>query len=101
MLFASSLLVFLFLSGCCCPAQGSALLKTDILGVFAHPDDETGVASTLAHYALGEGKTIVNTYCTRGEGGGNMVGTQYGPSLGVLREIELRDCLTQLGVRHW
>ena len=81
--------------------QGNALLKTDILGVFAHPDDETGVASTLAHYALGEGKTIVNAYCTRGEGGGNMVGTQYGPSLGVLRELELRDCLTQLGVRHW
>ncbi len=83
------------------PLQGNALLKTDILGVFAHPDDETGVASTLAHYALGEGKTIVHAYCTRGEGGGNMVGTHYGPSLGVLREMELRDCLTQLGVRHW
>jgi LmbE family N-acetylglucosaminyl deacetylase len=94
-------LFFCFSANAAAPAQGSDLLKTDILGVFAHPDDETGVASTLAHYALGEGKTIVNTYCTRGEGGGNMVGTQYGPSLGVLREIELRDCLTQLGVRHW
>lgn len=83
------------------PIQGNSLLKTDILGVFAHPDDETGMASTLAHYALGEGKTIVHAYGTRGEGGGNMVGTQYGPSLGVLREMELRDCLTQLGVRHW
>ena len=94
-------LFFCFSADAAGPAQGSALLKTDILGVFAHPDDETGVASTLAHYALGEGKTIVNSYCTRGEGGGNMVGNQYGPSLGVLREIELRDCLTQLGVRHW
>jgi len=81
--------------------QGNALLKTDILGVFAHPDDETGMASTLAHYALDEGKTIMHAYCTRGEGGGNMVGTHYGPSLGIMRELELRDCLTQLGVRHW
>lgn len=83
------------------PLQGNALLKTDILGVFAHPDDETGMASTLAHYALGEGKTIMHAYCTRGEGGGNMVGTHYGPSLGIMRELELRDCLAQLGVRHW
>jgi LmbE family N-acetylglucosaminyl deacetylase len=96
-------------AGLCCaltaraedPVQGNALLKTDILGVFAHPDDETGMASTLAHYALGEGKTILHAYCTRGEGGGNMVGTHYGPSLGIMRELELRDCLTQLGVRHW
>ena len=62
-------LFFCFSADAAGPAQASALLKTDILGVFAHPDDETGVASTLAHYALGEGKTIANTYCTRGEGG--------------------------------
>ncbi|MDA7618560.1 PIG-L family deacetylase [Verrucomicrobia bacterium] len=81
--------------------QGEVLLKVDILGVFAHPDDETGMAPTLAHYALGENKNILHAYCTRGEGGGNMVGIQYGASLGLLRELELRDCLTQLGVRHW
>lgn len=81
--------------------QGNALLKADILGVFAHPDDETGMASTLARYALGQDKTIIHAYCTRGEGGGNMVGTHYGSSLGIMRELELRDCLTQLGVRHW
>ncbi|MGE3310408.1 MAG: sugar-binding protein, partial [Limisphaerales bacterium] len=39
-------------------------------------------------------------YITRGEGGGNMVGTQAGPALGVLREAELRDCLRVLGVRY-
>src|SRR5262249_57889523 len=32
-------------------------------------------------------------------GGGNMVGTQWGAALGVLRETELRDCLATLGVR--
>lgn len=79
--------------------RGQALLKTDILGVFAHPDDETGMAPTLAHYALGQRKVIANVYCTRGEGGGNMVGTQGGRALGVLREAELRDCLAVLGIR--
>ena len=81
------------------PKQGAELLKTDILCVFAHPDDETGAASTLALYARG-GKVVANVYCTRGEGGGNMVGTQGGDALGILRETELRDCLQELGVRY-
>ena len=80
--------------------QGEALLKTDLLGVFAHPDDETGVAPLMAYYALGAGKVVSHVYCTRGEGGGNMVGRQGGMALGVLREAELKDCLTKLGVRH-
>ena len=82
------------------PKQGAELLKTDILGVFAHPDDETGAAATLAAYARGRHATVAHVYCTRGEGGGNMVGTQAGPALGILREAELRDCLAQLGVRY-
>lgn len=82
------------------PRTGAALLKTDLLGVFAHPDDETGVAATLAHYALGQGKVVAAVYCTRGEGGGNMVGTHFGASLGLLREVELRDCLRQLGIQR-
>src|SRR2546423_3868090 len=81
------------------PKQGAALLKTDLMGVFAHPDDETGMAATLARYALGRTSVVVNVYCTRGEGGGNMVGTQWGASLGILREAELRECLATLGVR--
>jgi LmbE family N-acetylglucosaminyl deacetylase len=82
------------------PKEGAALLKTDIMGVFAHPDDETGVAATLAYYALGRTSVVANVYCTRGEGGGNMVGTQGGAALGALREAELRDCLNTLGVRY-
>ncbi len=79
--------------------QGAALLKTDIMAVFAHPDDETGMAATLAYYARGRNAAIANVYVTRGEGGGNMVGTHWGTSLGVLREAELRACLETLGVR--
>ncbi len=82
------------------PKQGAALLKTDILCVFAHPDDETGMAATLAFYARGRTSVVANVYCTRGEGGGNMVGTQSGAALGILREAELRDGLAVLGVRY-
>lgn len=82
------------------PKQGDALLKADILGVFAHPDDETGALATLATYGLGRGKVVANVYCTRGEGGGNMVGTHWGASLGILREAELRDALGTAGVRY-
>src|SRR5437868_5248818 len=64
--------------------QGGALLKTDIMGVFAHPDDETGLAATLAYYAFGKTSIVANIYCTRGEGGGNMAGTQSGAALGAL-----------------
>ena len=80
--------------------QGADLLKTDILCVFAHPDDETGIAATLAQYARGRHAVVANVYCTRGEGGGNMVGTQAGAALGILREAELRECLSELGVRY-
>ena len=80
--------------------QGADLLKTDLLCVLAHPDDETGMASTLAYYAHGRDKVITPVYCTRGEGGGNMVGTHWGPSLGVLREVELKHCLSLLGIER-
>ena len=82
------------------PKQGAALLKTDIMGVFAHPDDETGMGATFCYYGLGRSNVVANVYCTRGEGGGNMVGTQAGAALAVLREAELRQCLAQLGVDY-
>ncbi|HIG30114.1 MAG TPA: hypothetical protein EYQ50_20890 [Verrucomicrobiales bacterium] len=80
------------------PLQGDALLKTDMMLVLAHPDDETGMATTLAYYSLAMNKRITIVYLTRGEGGGNMVGRHWGPSLGLLRERELRNCLSDLGI---
>ena len=101
--FLRRTLLLLALAWCAISANAqspaSDPLKTDLMGVFAHPDDETGVASTLAYYALGQGKVVANVYCTRGEGGGNMVGTQSGAALGILREVELRACLEKLGIR--
>ena len=42
------------------PKQGAALLKTDLMGILAHPDDETGMAATLASYALGNTSTVTH-----------------------------------------
>ena len=42
--------------------QGADLLKTDVMGVFAHPDDETGMAATLCYYALGRSNVVANVY---------------------------------------
>lgn len=80
--------------------QGEALMKTDVMAVFAHPDDETTMAPLLADLALRQGRRVDPVYVTRGEGGGNMVGRQGGPALGLLREVELRGCLERLGVRY-
>jgi LmbE family N-acetylglucosaminyl deacetylase len=74
-------------------------MKTDLLVVTAHPDDETMMAATMARYA-DAGKVVAVVACTRGEGGGNGTGKEGGAALGLVREAELRRCLGILGVRH-
>jgi LmbE family N-acetylglucosaminyl deacetylase len=70
-----------------------------ILGVFAHPDDETaGVGGTIARYTA-EGATVRIVTATRGEQG------SLGPDgrvilredLPIVRETELRSALIVLG----
>ncbi len=75
------------------------LLKTDLLVVTAHPDDESMMAATMAHYA-DLGKTVSLVTCTRGEGGGNGTGKELGEALGQVREAELRRCLSLLGTKY-
>ena len=43
------------------------VLKTDLLAVLAHPDDETMMAMTLARYALVEHRRVSAIYVTRGD----------------------------------
>src|SRR5205807_3969890 len=80
-------------------APNLQLLKTDLLVVTAHPDDETMMAATMARYA-DEGKVVALVACTRGEGGGNGTGKESGAALGIVREAELRRCTGILGVRY-
>jgi LmbE family N-acetylglucosaminyl deacetylase len=70
----------------------------DVLFVGAHPDDEAGNLSTYGQWAQSrQVKTGVLTI-TRGEGGGNAVGTEEGPDLGLLREGEERRAVAKAGV---
>jgi LmbE family N-acetylglucosaminyl deacetylase len=103
----------LFWAGCCLStaimapslrAQEEAtpnqeLMKTDLLVVTAHPDDETMMGATMARYA-DAGKVVSLVVCTHGEGGGDGTGKESAGALGVVREAELRQCLALLGVRH-
>src|SRR5438132_8957638 len=72
-----------------------------ILGVFAHPDDETFCAGgTLAKYAAA-GAEIMVVSATRGQAGqirDARVATRR--TLGQVRERELHLAWARLGVRH-
>jgi LmbE family N-acetylglucosaminyl deacetylase len=72
-----------------------------LLGVFAHPDDETFCAGgTLAKYAA-DGAEIMVVSATRGDAGqirDARAATRR--TLGTVRERELRLACERLGVRH-
>jgi LmbE family N-acetylglucosaminyl deacetylase len=78
-------------------AQPDDRLKADVLLVVAHPDDETGVSAYLAQL-LDQHKRVAAVYLTRGEAGHNNMGPERAPSLGAVRELELRHAMTKLGV---
>ncbi len=72
-------------------------LKADILLIVAHPDDETGATAYLAKL-LDQHKRIEVVYLTHGEAGHNNMGPERGPSLGAVRETEVRHSLASLGI---
>lgn len=84
-------------------AQSSAgtgidLMDVDVMFIGAHPDDDTGVLATLARYILDEGYKGTVITLTGGEGGGNAIGRETGPSLGLIRQEEERRSLAMVGV---
>jgi LmbE family N-acetylglucosaminyl deacetylase len=58
-----------------------------VLYVAAHPDDEN--TSLLAYLASGRGVKATYLSITRGDGGQNLIGSEFGPLLGVIRTQEL------------
>ncbi|MBX9625581.1 MAG: PIG-L family deacetylase [Gemmataceae bacterium] len=97
--FVAVVLAAAGLAGVGAETPNQQAVKTDLLVVTAHPDDETGMAAAMARYA-DAGKVVALACCTRGEGGGNGTGAESGPALGAVREVELRKCLATLGTRH-
>ncbi len=68
-----------------------AIQKLGVLGsvlmIGAHPDDER--ADTLAYFARGRLMRAAYLSITRGEGGQNLIGSEQGDLLGVIRSQEL------------
>jgi LmbE family N-acetylglucosaminyl deacetylase len=72
----------------------------DVLFIGAHPDDEASRLSTYGQWEEFEGLEVGVITITRGEGGGNAVGTEEGPALGLLREAEEREAVGMAGIEH-
>ncbi len=79
-------------------ATSEDAVKVDLMFVGAHPDDESTATATLARYVLDHGARAAVITATRGEGGGNAIGRELGPSLGILRDYEERQSLRMLGI---
>ncbi len=79
-------------------ATSEDAVKVNILFVGAHPDDESGATAAMARYVFDHGARAAVVTATRGEGGGNAIGRELGPSLGILRDYEERNSLRMLGI---
>jgi LmbE family N-acetylglucosaminyl deacetylase len=74
-----------------------------VVGVWAHPDDETYLAAGLFAHAADHGSRVVDITATRGEGG-SMDEERWPPeTMGEVREQELLRGLALLGVteHYW
>ena len=74
-----------------------------ILGVWAHPDDETYLSAGLMAAAVRDGSRVVCVTATRGEQGSWDEERWPTATMGQVREAELLRCLEILGVdeHHW
>ncbi|MGI9253222.1 MAG: PIG-L deacetylase family protein, partial [Thermomicrobiales bacterium] len=70
-----------------------------ILLVFSHPDDETFSSAGVMAEAVSRGTPVTLICMTRGEAGESSIPGLDAPEvLGAVRERELRDAMSELGV---
>ncbi|TDD66919.1 GlcNAc-PI de-N-acetylase [Jiangella aurantiaca] len=72
------------------PAASADAVDLDVLYIGAHPDDEAGSLAAFGQWNEYDDIQAGVITVTRGEGGGNAVGLEEGPELGMLREAEER-----------
>jgi LmbE family N-acetylglucosaminyl deacetylase len=72
------------------PAGSVEPVKINVMGEWAHPDDDTSIIGPCGVWHQRYGVRCGIIQVTRGEGGGNAVGTELGPDLGLRRENEDR-----------
>ena len=68
----------------------ATVYKINVMGGYAHPDDDTGMITPCGVWLQLYNITCGVLASTRGEGGGNAVGTEEGQALGLRRENEER-----------
>lgn len=75
----------------------------DLLGVWAHPDDEMWLSAGLMADAVRDGRRVVCVTATRGEAGSQDPERWPNETMGEVRAGELVRSLEALGVRehHW
>ena len=71
-----------------------------VVGVWAHPDDETYLAAGLFAHAAAHGSRVVDITATRGEGGSMDEERWPSETMGEIREQELIRSLGVLGVHE-
>ncbi len=72
------------------PYTAGKAVKLNVLGEWAHPDDDTSIIGPCGVWHDRYGIRCGIIMVTRGEGGGNAVGSEIGPDLGLRRENEDR-----------
>jgi LmbE family N-acetylglucosaminyl deacetylase len=72
------------------PYTASSAVKINVMGEWAHPDDDTSIIGPCGVWHQRYGVRCGIIQVTRGEGGGNAVGQENGPPLGLRRENEDR-----------
>ncbi len=90
LLFATIGIVLLVLAGPAPAYKADRSTKIDVLGEWAHPDDDTSIIGPCGVWHERYDVRCGIIQVTRGEGGGNAVGTELGPALGLRRENEDR-----------
>jgi LmbE family N-acetylglucosaminyl deacetylase len=81
-------------------AEETGAVDLDVLFIGAHPDDEAGGLAAYGQWNEYHDVQVGVITVTRGEGGGNAVGTEEGPALGLLREDEERRAVSVAGIEH-
>jgi LmbE family N-acetylglucosaminyl deacetylase len=74
-----------------------------VLGIWAHPDDETYLNAGIMTTAIANGQRVVCVTATRGEEGSWDEETYPTATMGKVRTAELERCMEVLGVteHHW
>ena len=92
-LTAAAIAITVAMPGSAAPPTANSIdnpIKINVMGEWAHPDDDTSIIGPCGVWHQRYGVRCGIIMITRGEGGGNAVGTEGGPALGLRRENEDR-----------